>query len=119
MDRQRQGECQEILCQKKDLHREDAIYEECRISDPPAHRRTGRTDKERVRDKAQVAFTHGHQTPNIPRTQVTICGAPKEIAIPKIAAMHQPQEMRFAIAMPPKTMTRMIATGVSQARILV
>src|SRR5205823_5023850 len=56
---------------------------------------------------------------NMPRTQVTICGAPKEIAIPRIAAMHQPQEMRFAIAMAPRTMTRMTATGVSHARRLV
>src|SRR6185437_3059585 len=55
----------------------------------------------------------------MPRTQVTICGAPKEIAIPKMAAMHQPQEIRFAIAMAPSTMTRMIAMGVSQERILV
>src|SRR6266853_2234619 len=55
----------------------------------------------------------------MPRTQVTICGAPKEMAIPKIAATHQPQEIRFAIAMAPRTMTRMTATGVSHARRLV
>ena len=47
----------------------------------------------------------------MPRTQVTIWVAPKETAMPKIAAMHQPQEIRFAIAMAPSTMTRMIATG--------
>jgi hypothetical protein len=57
-------------------------------------------------------------TPNIPRTQVTICGAPKAIAMPNMAAMHQPQEIRFAMAMAPSTMRRMIAIGVSQARIL-
>ena len=33
--------------------------------------------------------------------------------------MHQPQEIRFAIAMAPSTMTRMTATGVSQARMFV
>src|SRR5437763_1219333 len=55
----------------------------------------------------------------MPRTHATIWGAPKEIAIPRIAAMHQPQEMRLAIAMPPSTMTRITATGVSHARILV
>ena len=55
----------------------------------------------------------------MPRTQVTICGAPKAIAIPKIAPRHQPQEIRFAIAMAPSTMTRMTAIGVSQARMLV
>jgi hypothetical protein len=59
------------------------------------------------------------QTPNIPRTQVTICGAPNAIAIPKSAAMHHPHDMRFAIAMPPSTITRMIAIGVSQARMFV
>jgi hypothetical protein len=58
------------------------------------------------------------QTPNMPRTQVTICGAPNEIAIPKIAAIHHPQEIRFAIAIPPNTMTKMTATGVSQVRML-
>jgi len=30
--------------------------------------------------------------------------------------MAQPQEIRFAIAMAPSTMTRMMAMGVSQAR---
>ena len=58
-------------------------------------------------------------TPNMPRTQVTICGAPNAIAIPMIAPMHQPQDIRLAIAMPPNTMMRMTATGVSQARMLV
>src|ERR1700729_1424779 len=52
----------------------------------------------------------------MPRTQVTICGAPKAIAMPIIAPIHQPQEIRFAIAMPPKTMMRITATGVSHAR---
>src|SRR5690606_33064 len=45
-----------------------------------------------------------------------ICGAPKAIAIPRIAPMHQPQEIRFAMAIAPSTMTRMIAIGVSHAR---
>src|SRR5262249_41381453 len=45
-----------------------------------------------------------------------ICVEPKEMAMPRIAAMHQPQEMRFAMAMAPSTMTRMMAMGVSQAR---
>src|SRR6202044_3969475 len=58
-------------------------------------------------------------TPNMPRTQVTICGAPKPIAIPKIAPIHHPQDIRFAIAIPPRTITRMMATGVNQARRLV
>jgi hypothetical protein len=58
-------------------------------------------------------------TPNRPRTHVTIWGAPNAIAIPKMVAMHQPHEIRFAIAMAPKTMTRMMATGVSQAKIFV
>jgi hypothetical protein len=49
----------------------------------------------------------------------TICGAPKAIAIPKIAARHHPQDIRFAIAIAPSTMTRIIAIGVSQAMILV
>lgn len=39
--------------------------------------------------------------------------------IPMIAAIGQPQEIRFAIAMTPSTMTRMTAIGVAQARILV
>lgn len=58
------------------------------------------------------------QTPNIPRTQVTICGAPKAIAIPNMAAIHQPHEIRFAIAMAPRTITKMMAMGVSQERML-
>src|SRR5436853_346608 len=58
-------------------------------------------------------------TPNMPRTQATICGAPKAIAIPRIAPRHHPQDMRFAIAMAPRTMTRMIAIGVNHARMLV
>ena len=41
------------------------------------------------------------------------------MAIPKMAAMHQPQEIRFAMAIPPNTMTKMMATGVSHARMLV
>ena len=36
--------------------------------------------------------------------------------IPKIAPSAQPQLIRFAIARPPRTMTKMIATGVSQAK---
>src|SRR6185312_15739346 len=55
----------------------------------------------------------------MPRTQETICGAPKAMAIPRMAPIHQPQEMRFAMAMPPSTITRMIAMGVSHARMLV
>src|SRR5205823_9512683 len=55
----------------------------------------------------------------MPRTHATICGAPKAIAIPRIAPMHQPQDMRFAIAMAPSAITRMTAIGVSQARMLV
>ena len=39
--------------------------------------------------------------------------------MPKIAAIHQPQEIRFAMAMAPSTMTRITATGVSQASMLV
>src|ERR1700727_965114 len=55
----------------------------------------------------------------MPRTHVTICGAPKPMAIPRIAPMHHPQLIRFAIAIPPSTITRMMATGVSQASMLV
>src|SRR5256885_13521250 len=55
----------------------------------------------------------------MPRTHATICGAPKAIAIPRIAPRHQPQDMRFAIAMAPSAITRMTAIGVSQARMLV
>src|ERR1700733_4823553 len=55
----------------------------------------------------------------MPRTHVTICGAPKPMAMPKIAPMHHPHDIRFAIAMPPSTITRMMATGVSHARMLV
>src|SRR5271168_4064154 len=55
----------------------------------------------------------------MPRTQVTICGAPNAIAIPRIAPRHHPHDIRFAIAMPPRTMIKMIAIGVSQARMLV
>src|SRR5258706_4067683 len=39
------------------------------------------------------------------------------MAMPKIAPMHQPQDTRLAIAIPPSNITRMIATGVSQDRI--
>src|SRR5580704_2187214 len=42
----------------------------------------------------------------MPRTQVTICGAPKPMAIPKIAPRHHPHDIRFAIAIPPSTITR-------------
>ncbi len=55
----------------------------------------------------------------MPRTQVTICGAPNAIAMPKIAPMHHPHDIRLAIAIPPRIITRIIATGVSQARMLV
>src|ERR1700742_734035 len=51
----------------------------------------------------------------MPRTHVTIWGAPKPMEIPRMAPSAQPQLIRFAIAMPPSTMTKMIATGVSQA----
>ena len=37
----------------------------------------------------------------MPRTQATICGAPKAMAMPMMAPMHQPHDMRFAIAMAP------------------
>ena len=57
------------------------------------------------------------QVPNIPRTQVTICGAPKAIGIPMTRPINQPQEARPAMARPPATITRMIAMGVSHARI--
>src|SRR5580765_391038 len=53
------------------------------------------------------------------RTQATICGAPKAIAIPRIAPRHQPQASRFAIAMAPRTITRITAMGVSHARMFV
>src|ERR1700733_4039449 len=55
----------------------------------------------------------------MPRTQVTICGAPNAIAIPKIAPRHHPHDIRFAIAMPPRTMIKMIAIGVSHAKTFV
>jgi hypothetical protein len=61
------------------------------------------------------SFTMRSYTPNIPRTQVTICGAPNPIAIPSTAPNAHPQLIRFAIARPPSTMTKIIATGVSQA----
>ncbi len=38
---------------------------------------------------------------------------------PRIAPMHHPHEIRLAMAMPPRIMTKMIATGVCQARMLV
>src|ERR1700685_4769445 len=41
------------------------------------------------------------------------------MAMPKIAARHQPHDMRFRIAMAPSAMTRITAIGVSQARMLV
>src|SRR5580704_16912316 len=41
------------------------------------------------------------------------------MAIPRIANRQYPHDIRFAIAMPPSTMTKIIATGVSQARIFV
>ena len=53
------------------------------------------------------------QTPNMPRIQVTICGAPKTTAIPTIAGIGHPQEIRLAIAMIPSTITRMMAIGVA------
>src|ERR1022692_1545441 len=65
------------------------------------------------------AFTSVSYTPNMPRIQVTICGAPKMMAIPTIAAIGQPHEMRLAIAMIPKAMTRMTAMGVAHARMFV
>src|SRR6185312_1877102 len=61
-------------------------------------------------------FMAAPYTPNIPRTHATICGAPNAIAMPRMAPRHHPQESRLAIAMPPSTMMRMMATGVSQAR---
>src|SRR5258708_6259691 len=54
----------------------------------------------------------------MPRTQVTICGAPKATAIPKIAPSVQPHEIRFAIAMPASAITGSMAVGVSQATML-
>src|SRR5579871_4610075 len=55
----------------------------------------------------------------MPRTHVTICGAPKPSAMPRMTAMHHPHESRFAMAAPPSAITRMIATGVSQANMFV
>src|SRR6185437_14291719 len=77
-----------------------------------------RADEQGLGSQTRVAIAHGPHTPNMPRTQVTICGAPNAIAIPKIAPIHQPQDMRFAIAMAPRAITRMTAIGVSQARML-
>src|ERR1700689_4224407 len=51
----------------------------------------------------------------MPRTQLTICGAPKAMAMPRMAAIHQPHDMRFAMAMAPSTITRITALGVSHA----
>src|SRR5487761_509378 len=39
--------------------------------------------------------------------------------MPMIAPMHQPHETRLAMAMPPSTITRMMAIGVSHARMFV
>src|SRR6266446_1756250 len=50
---------------------------------------------------------------------MTICGAPKAIAIPRIAPRHHPQDRRLAIAMAPSTITRMTAMGVNHARMFV
>src|SRR5579859_6016302 len=55
----------------------------------------------------------------MPRTQVTICGAPKAMAIPRIAPRHHPHDILPAMAMAPSPMTRMIAMGVSQAKMFV
>jgi len=52
----------------------------------------------------------------MPRTHVTICGAPNAIAIPKIAPIAQPHEIRFAIAKAPSAMTKITAIGVSHAK---
>ena len=60
----------------------------------------------------------GAQTPNMPRIQVTICGAPNTTAMPTIAAIGQPHEIRFAMAMIPSAITRMTAIGVAHARML-
>src|SRR6185437_11123850 len=65
----------------------------------------------------RVAMTT--HTPNMPRTHATICGAPKAIAIPKIAPRHHPHDIRFAMAMAPSAMIKMIAMGVSHARMFV
>src|SRR3984885_10139825 len=51
----------------------------------------------------------------MPRTQETICGAPKAMAIPRMAPKHQPHDIRFAMAIAPSAMTKMMAIGVNQA----
>ena len=66
----------------------------------------------RMRSKNRVSL-------NMPRTQVTICGAPKAIAMPTMAPIHQPHDIRLAIAIPPNTITKIMAIGVSHARMLV
>jgi len=40
------------------------------------------------------------------------------MATPRMVPMHHPQESRFAIAMAPSTITKMMAMGVSQATML-
>jgi hypothetical protein len=80
--------------------------------------RVAPTNKGSAVNPALLSLTFISYTPNMPRTHVTICGAPNPMAIPKIAPIHHPQDIRFAIAMPPSTITRMMATGVSHARML-
>src|ERR1019366_6212824 len=58
-------------------------------------------------------------TPNMPRTQVTICGAPKTSAIPTMPATAQPQEILLNQAATPRAMTATTAIGVKIARTLV
>jgi hypothetical protein len=41
------------------------------------------------------------------------------MAMPKIAPIHHAHDIRFAIAIPPSAMMRMIATGVSHAKMFV
>jgi len=57
---------------------------------------------------------------NMPRIQVTICGAPKAMAIPITAPIHQPHDMRFGHRhSSQKPWTKMMAIGVNHVRILV
>jgi len=66
-----------------------------------------------------ATMTRPPQTPNMPRIQVTIWGAPNTTAIPTIAAIGHPQEIRLAMAIIPSAITKMTAMGVAHARMLV
>jgi len=101
MNRQGNQERQKILREKKHFHGKDEIEQRAPKTSPPNASAVVSRHEQQIRRQPPFRSLMVLYTPNIPRIQVTICGAPNAMATPKIAPIHHPHDIRFAIAMRP------------------